>query len=319
MPYIAPEVLSGRPFTKAADIYAFGIIMSEMSTEQRPFDGYQFNIKLALSICNGIRPELALGTPECFIKLAKKCMDPIPEKRPLAVEVVEMLQSWIESAEGLDDDEIKEQFLDADESIKTLPTLSPSHPDHMYTSKSSNIQKLVAELKVYGKCEYCNQNNTSEAWCQTCDPNMEAQGWTSGNKNISNIQKLAEGGFGTVYSATWLDGIRKIGYVNKRYVRTREPSSEVALKTLACFEENSLLSLKEFNNHLKCGLVGIKLKVYGLTQNAKTKEYMMVAQYADSGNHMYTSKIINMQKMSEALANKKLGSIEIPADTKSIN
>ncbi|KAF0458830.1 kinase-like domain-containing protein [Gigaspora margarita] len=139
---------------------------------------------------------------------------------------------------------------------------------------------------------------------------METQGWTSGNENVDNfikefqlkalaytkviewipfdrlniIQKIGKGGFGSVYSATWLDGIRKIDYVNECYVRTRESSSEVALKTLPSFEENLLLSLKEFNNHIKCSLMGIKLKIYGLTQDEKTKEYMMVAQYADNGS-----------------------------------
>ncbi|RIB10410.1 kinase-like domain-containing protein [Gigaspora rosea] len=305
MPYIAPEVLSGRPFTKNADIYTFGVIMSEMSTGQRPFGGYQFNIELALSICNGLRPKFASGTPECYIALAKQCMDHDPEERPLAIEVVDIFQFWIESVEGLGDDEINKQFLDADELIKTLPTTSPSHPDHMYTPKSINILTIVGELKGYGECERCNQNNTSEAWCQTCDPKMETQGWTSGNKNVDNYIKAFQlkalaytkviewipfdrlsgvkkiGGFGSVYSAIWSDGTRKINYVKDRYVRTREPSSEVALKTLPCFEENSLLSLKEFNNHLKCSLMGIKLKVYGLTQDTKTKEYMMVAHISE--------------------------------------
>ncbi|RIB00988.1 kinase-like domain-containing protein [Gigaspora rosea] len=308
MPYIAPEVLSGRPFTKAADIYASGVIMSEISTGQRPFDGYQFNIELALRICNGLRPEFAPGTPEYFIKLAKKCMD--SENRPLAIEVLYILRSWIESIEGLDNDEIKKQFLDADNLIKDLPAISPSHPDHMYTSKSIDTQIIAGGLKGYGTCEHCSQNNTNEAWCQTCDPKMETQGWTSGNEKVDNfikefqlkalaytkviewipfdrlniIQKIGEGGFGSVYFATWLDGIRKIDYVNGRYVRTREQSSEVALKTLPSFEENPLRSLKEFNNHLKCSLMGTKLKIYGLTQDKKTKEYMMVAQYADNGS-----------------------------------
>ncbi|RIB20437.1 kinase-like domain-containing protein, partial [Gigaspora rosea] len=39
MPYIAPEVLNGQKFTIVADIYGLGIIMWEISTGQRPFDG----------------------------------------------------------------------------------------------------------------------------------------------------------------------------------------------------------------------------------------------------------------------------------------
>ena len=71
LPYVAPEVLSGKEFTKKADIYGFGVIMSEISTGQRPFDGCKFDISLAIKICKGLQPEFALGTPNYYIKFAK--------------------------------------------------------------------------------------------------------------------------------------------------------------------------------------------------------------------------------------------------------
>ncbi|RIB25378.1 kinase-like domain-containing protein [Gigaspora rosea] len=73
MPYVAPEVLSGeQQFTQAADIYGFGVIMSEMTTGQRPFDGRNFDLKLSVDICKGLRPEFAPETPNCYVELAKK-------------------------------------------------------------------------------------------------------------------------------------------------------------------------------------------------------------------------------------------------------
>ncbi|RIB10574.1 hypothetical protein C2G38_2205712 [Gigaspora rosea] len=80
-----------------------------------------------------------------------------------------------------------------------------------------------------------------KAWCQTCDPDITIQGWTSGNKKIDdcmkaiqlrtysyegiiewisfdrlvNIKKIGEGGFGSTFSATWLDGIREIKEIEK--------------------------------------------------------------------------------------------------------
>ncbi|RIB23529.1 kinase-like domain-containing protein [Gigaspora rosea] len=72
---------------KANENDSKGYIMSEMSTGQRPFDGYQFNEELAVKICIGLRPEFAQGTPECYIKLAKQCMEPDPKKRPNARQV----------------------------------------------------------------------------------------------------------------------------------------------------------------------------------------------------------------------------------------
>jgi serine/threonine protein kinase len=36
LPYMAPEVLRGHQYTKAADIYSFGIVMNEFLSEKFP-------------------------------------------------------------------------------------------------------------------------------------------------------------------------------------------------------------------------------------------------------------------------------------------
>jgi serine/threonine protein kinase len=38
LPYMAPEVLCGSQYTKAADIYSFGIIMNELLSEETPYN-----------------------------------------------------------------------------------------------------------------------------------------------------------------------------------------------------------------------------------------------------------------------------------------
>src|ERR1043165_6218956 len=115
IPYVAPEVLSDKKFTKAADIYGFRVIISEMSTGQRPFDGHEFDIGLAIKICNGLRPEFAPGTPDCYIKFAKQCMDSNAKKRPDAWDIQVKLSEWNECMESSDDtNEIKKQFFEAD-------------------------------------------------------------------------------------------------------------------------------------------------------------------------------------------------------------
>ncbi|EXX66377.1 uncharacterized protein OCT59_023931 [Rhizophagus irregularis] len=58
IPYIAPEVLKGKPYTQAADIYSFGMIMYVIATRRQPFDDCAHDGVLALKICNGIRPEI---------------------------------------------------------------------------------------------------------------------------------------------------------------------------------------------------------------------------------------------------------------------
>jgi serine/threonine protein kinase len=82
LPYIAPEVLYGEPYTFASDIYSFGIIMIEMITGKPPYSNVPHDEKLALAICNGLRPRVAKGTPKVYIDLVNQCLDANPEKRP---------------------------------------------------------------------------------------------------------------------------------------------------------------------------------------------------------------------------------------------
>jgi serine/threonine protein kinase len=164
MPYVAPEVLSGREYTPAVDIYGFGVIMAEISTGQRPFDGYDFNLELALKICDGLRPdEFALGTPDDYVKLARRCMDSDPDKRPTANDLSNYMDAWYEfvmigsqpnvmwhSMYG-NEDVVKKQYLEADEIVKELPIVTQKHPGHMYTSKLINtrvISKSIMDSKL---------------------------------------------------------------------------------------------------------------------------------------------------------------------------
>src|SRR6185369_4622119 len=75
LPYIAPEVLNGEPYTLSSDIYSFGVIMTELSSGKPPFYKRKHDASLALEICNGLRPEFGKGTPEIYKKLAHRCMN----------------------------------------------------------------------------------------------------------------------------------------------------------------------------------------------------------------------------------------------------
>ncbi|RIB11711.1 kinase-like domain-containing protein [Gigaspora rosea] len=157
MPYVAPEVLSGeQQFTQKADIYGFGVIMAEMSTGQRPFDGRKFDVKLSVEICRGLRPEFAPETPNCYIELAEKCMNSDPQKRPSAFDIRGTIEDWLRRMDDNakikysflkidDNDEIKKQFLEADKVIKSLPI--PKHPDEMYTSKIISTKIISKAIK----------------------------------------------------------------------------------------------------------------------------------------------------------------------------
>src|SRR6266498_1153857 len=54
LPYVAPEVLRGGVYTLSSDIYSFGVIMTEVTTGKPPFYNKEYDINLALAICDGL-------------------------------------------------------------------------------------------------------------------------------------------------------------------------------------------------------------------------------------------------------------------------
>ncbi|RGB35190.1 kinase-like domain-containing protein, partial [Rhizophagus diaphanus] len=50
IPYMAPEVLRGKPYTKAADVYSFGIIMWEFTSGIPAFNDRPHDFDLSLDI-----------------------------------------------------------------------------------------------------------------------------------------------------------------------------------------------------------------------------------------------------------------------------
>src|SRR4051794_6023539 len=117
MPYVAPEVLRGKPYTQAADIYSFGMIMYFVATLRQPFANCAHDQELVLSICNGIRPEITeKEAPKCYIDLMKKCWDPNPDNRPNAGKIFKELQSFsnlLYASKDSENNEIKKQFEEA--------------------------------------------------------------------------------------------------------------------------------------------------------------------------------------------------------------
>ena len=51
--------------------------------------------------------------------------------------------------------------------------------------------------------------------------NKNAIEWIPFNK-LSDVKKIGEGGFGSIYKATWLDSIQKVDCSNNNYVRTHK-------------------------------------------------------------------------------------------------
>ncbi|RGB39109.1 kinase-like domain-containing protein [Rhizophagus diaphanus] len=152
MPYIAPEVLNGEPYSSSSDIYSVGVIMAELSSGRPPFYNNKHELSLALAICNGLRPEFGKGTPEFYKKLAYKCMSANSNERPTAEELYSIFYFWFNSIEGKNDEiekfgykgkEIKAAFGEADKEIPNISTSYEKNSDAVYTSRAFTFSNLV--------------------------------------------------------------------------------------------------------------------------------------------------------------------------------
>ncbi|CAB4410351.1 unnamed protein product [Rhizophagus irregularis] len=123
------KVLEGKPYTKAADIYSFGMIMYFLATRRQPFGNCAYDRDLALSImCCGKSPEIdELEAPKCYIDLMKKCWDADPINRPNPIEISELLELFRKSTRfisGIEesDYEMKKEFEKVEEYRKAMIT-----------------------------------------------------------------------------------------------------------------------------------------------------------------------------------------------------
>ena len=95
MPFMAPEILRGKPYTSASDIYSFSMIMWEFTSGSSPFNNRAHDLQLSISICKGERPKIIENTPQCYIDLMEKCWNDDPLKRPSASEIENIIKEWI--------------------------------------------------------------------------------------------------------------------------------------------------------------------------------------------------------------------------------
>ena len=141
LPYIAPEVLDGKPYTFASDVYSFGIIMVEVSTGKPPYGNVPHDGKLALAICNGLRPRVAKGTPQFYIDLVNQCLDANPEKRPSSDTLWKMISNWPGDRKFINANEIISQ----DYSSETV-----INPEAIYTSRFMSFTNLSRPINSTG-------------------------------------------------------------------------------------------------------------------------------------------------------------------------
>ena len=152
LPYIAPEILRGQNYTKAADVYSFGIIMYEVFSGLPPYHDVSHDKNLAMKICLGFRPRFNIKVPQLIVHLIKSCLDANPLNRPTALELSDILVKWCVDCENVDSQtELKKQIKEAEEINNKSPSNMPltslalsyeTHLEAIYTSRLLNFNNL---------------------------------------------------------------------------------------------------------------------------------------------------------------------------------
>ncbi|RHZ80006.1 hypothetical protein Glove_139g394 [Diversispora epigaea] len=152
LPYIAPEVLSGdEEYTKAADVYSFGIIAYEMVTGFPPYPDIPHDEDLAIKICNGLRPKIPFHTPKLITRMIMRCWDARVTHRPTFEELENELVKYNyynKDSEIVIQIKKAEEFSANQESTNTTTTTTTTplnyqtHPQAIYTSRLLNYSKL---------------------------------------------------------------------------------------------------------------------------------------------------------------------------------
>ncbi|GBC03984.1 hypothetical protein RclHR1_05440002 [Rhizophagus clarus] len=157
IPFMAPELLRGKPYTPASDIYSFSMIMWEFTSGVPPFNDRAHDLQLSISICKGERPKIIENTPQCYVNLMKKCWNEDPLERLSAKEVSNIIETWIFRPNN---DKISEElksnlmeFINAP--IGNINLITESHPQVCYTSRLLDFTSKKVNEVLESECLDC--------------------------------------------------------------------------------------------------------------------------------------------------------------------
>ncbi|GES84191.1 kinase-like domain-containing protein [Rhizophagus clarus] len=149
LPYIAPEVINGKEYTYASDIYSIGMLMWEISSGRPPFSNFENDYFLVTRIFNGMRPNIIPNTPSGYKEIMIQCWDADPLKRPniniLHETIMNLYKSSIINDSG--DDKNSKKYLSFIPFMFTSSSSKTSRKTN-YTSYRTSMSKIYQFMNL---------------------------------------------------------------------------------------------------------------------------------------------------------------------------
>uniref|UniRef100_U9TFL2 Protein kinase domain-containing protein n=1 Tax=Rhizophagus irregularis (strain DAOM 181602 / DAOM 197198 / MUCL 43194) TaxID=747089 RepID=U9TFL2_RHIID len=148
--------------------------------------------------------------------------------------------------------------------------------------RDSNIVVILKVLNSTDNIEWEFKNELSVH--DNYEVFKKALEWISYDR-LYDIKYITKGGFGKIYRANWIDGYIDEWDVDNQNWKRNNKNMVVALKSLNNSKDVTLKFMNEIMSHNK-GKIDNNFIIgfYGITQDPKTKDYMMVLDYAEDGS-----------------------------------
>ncbi|OQR87089.1 hypothetical protein ACHHYP_09562 [Achlya hypogyna] len=181
--WTAPEVLADEGnYDYAADVYSFGVILTELSTLQLPYAGLQLSQSIILErVRKGtLRPDVGVSSPTWLRDLATDCMKYDPNERPNVQAILQRLTDRRRLEASFVSTSIECLKCKASHPIVAAACPECGEPTLPPTTKLTNLLERVAVAKKRGiavnaslTCAVCDMaNSVSATACAECESEL---------------------------------------------------------------------------------------------------------------------------------------------------
>mmetsp|Transcript_5277 Transcript_5277/g.7938 ORF Transcript_5277/g.7938 Transcript_5277/m.7938 type:complete len:528 (-) Transcript_5277:219-1802(-) len=94
--YMAPEVAESRPYNEKVDVHSYSIVLWEMKSMRKPYEGLHRDQFLSQVVRGHARPQINRRWPKDFSELLKMCWEEDYRNRPSFAEICNRLEQMLQ-------------------------------------------------------------------------------------------------------------------------------------------------------------------------------------------------------------------------------